>query len=791
MSNKFSELINHLNVRACFLIDDDFEHISDAEQIICDMIQLNPADQLMIIDKLQQLPSSNISLKETYDYLFRSFSELDETLKTRILRTGKIIKLLETVRETEINKNVHDLALKIQAMLNELTQSNEDEVSKLFLRYGISQKLANYEFIIDEIDSIDGSSKRIYKEIGSNVWDDIESDLQNLEVRKNEFVLFVVDKNLDGNNDAGETFIRDFLLKRTVKENIISVIYTSKKEDVVSSSLENDVYVFQVSKTEGSKQDKMAEGFAKCSYVHLFKLIKRIHSESIDDSFSFALKRTENMNFLAKMAKIEGVTSLEIIEKWIEQLKNQYIIEKLFNADAGGVPQYNQIAGLTKFINEKYLSEEVDRIVEEEIERKIHELNTYEIFDYTVNSKQLPPAPGDVFLIDNEIFVLVGQDCDTIVRVGKESLSRNTKNADLLRATFQINNFNEKLKIEPKEILFNYFKSIEGEVGALSVKFENMCFADFEILDTCVFNPTGQFMLSLDASLPIENEALLPEYWKRYYQGLQNQLNKVVEYQQVLDTAGKDIRELANNQLSIYNFVHDTKLNNISFKGRRICRLVGQFKDVLIKNYWEYRSRIGYNGILFNELIPYSINKVECQNQGETDVEYLSVDNLKAYLKFERGKSLQDMVLVINKGDLTPLIPTIQLSSSLIEIHEFYYDNVTKVKIVKIVMADGGIGIKVIKPCRVHGSKKLIDKDQINVYDIVDDTLRQRLIKEKPEKLKYLDSEEEVDFFEGKGPRRFPIGDLQRGISIPALQIEIMLDKGVIKINNKQLDDAS
>ncbi|MDR6884308.1 hypothetical protein [Bacillus sp. 3255] len=788
MSNRFSELINHLNVRACFLIDDDFKQVSDIEQIICDMIQLNPADQLMLIDTLKELPGSNSALKETYENLFKSFSELDETLKTRIFKTGKVIKLLETVTESEVNKNVHCLALEFHAMINELAQSNEDDVSKLFLRFGISEKLGNYEFIIDEIDSVYGSSKRIYKEIGSNVWDDIETDLRNLQVRSNEFVLFIVDKNLDGNTDAGETFIRNFLLNRGVKENIISVLYTSNKEEVVSSSLENDVYVFQVSKTESSKLDKMAEGLAKCSYVHLFKLIKKIHSESIDDSFSFALNRIENMNFLAKMAKIEGVTSLEIIEKWIEQLKNQYVVEKLFKAGDGEEPQYNQIAGLTKFINEKYLSEEVDRVIEEEIERKIHELNTYEIFDYTVNSKQLPPAPGDVFLIDNEIFVLVGQDCDTIVRVGKESLSRNTKNADLLHAAFKISSFNEKLKVEPKELLFNYFKNARGEVGVLSVKLENMSFADFPVLDTCVFNPNGQFELSLDASIPIDKEALLPEYWKRYYKDLQNQLNRVVEYAQLLNAAGKDISNLANNQLSIYNFEHDSKLNKISFKGQRICRLVGQFKDVLVKNYWEYRSRIGYNGILFNEFIPFLINNVECQVQGETDVESLSTDDLKTFLKFERGKSPQDMVLVINKSDLTRLIPDIQLSNSLIEINDFYYDNVTKVKIVKIVLAGGGIGIKVINPCKVHGSTKLIGKEHINVYDIVDDMLRQRLIKEKPDKLKFMDSGEELDFNEGKGPRRFPIGELRRGISIPALQIEIILHKGVIKI---QLDDAS
>ncbi|MNW33613.1 hypothetical protein D3C74_105780 [compost metagenome] len=756
--SRFHELIENLNVKLVVMIENDFTAITDEEEVLTSILNVNSNDLDLLLSELNVGIIKSSMIKKFVSNL----NSISNPQKNKAIKGKRVIELFLSIYKDEDQtlKELYEEAQEVKELIKDIIYSNSSS-AEILLKYGIVNDLPSYKLFFDELMSITPrKSIRIYKEVPPVEWNNITSDIENIGIEKNEFSLFIVDKLLGEGEATGETFILDYLLKETGK-NIISIIYTSKHQDSNVNKL-SDYYIVQVSKTDPKFLEQVVEGLATCAYVHLFRRLKEIYLYSIEATFDMALDRRENMNYLAKMAHEEGTTTYDLITSWVDQLKNEVISNQLFHVTS--VPsEYTFISGLTNFLNEKFIVRE-QKALDYLFEKRIQNLNTYELFDYTVNKRNLPPAPGDIFEIDGEYYVLVGQDCDTIVR--NDKVERNTKNADLLKCIFLQDPINEKIKTEPRSVTFNFFKADDDEIGALSIKLNDGTVCDFSVLDTCTFNTDGFCALSITDPLDKLLKNVVPKAWDKYYVILQQQFNLIKEFKCILEKQGKDILNIATNDISAYNY--QEKDGYITFPIRRVCRLNGEFKDFLIRNYWNYRSRIGVNTIAFTDTETVQLKKVEYGYPGQ---KYIIVEQeYQGIVKREKQKSILDSEMIVNADILKQLCPNLMTDRNMIVITDTVCNDIkTKTLFEKIIEDNVCVGIKITLPYIIKPHNKLINKKSITLFDLFDSELLTDFHNQKPEIFKFLDTEEDIPTYIERKPFVFAIENLSNGLYIPKI----------------------
>lgn len=769
--SKFQELLENLNVQLVVIIENDFTVITDEEEILSSILNINLNDLELLLNELNMDFSDGLKIKEFVNKL----NNIDHPNKSKAIKGKRIIDLFLSIYKDEdpLIWDLYEEAEIIKDIIKDIVKERSNS-AEILLKYGIVNDLPNYKTIIDELMGITPKkSLRIYKEVPPAEWDNITIDIERLEIKKNEFCLFIVDKLLGEGEASGETFILDYLLKESNK-NIISIIYTSKPQDNDINKL-SDYYIVQVSKKSSEYFEQIIEGLAECAYVHLFRRLKDIYLYSIEDTFDMALNRRENMSYLAKMAKEEGATTYDVITNWINQLRNEMISNQLFY-ESSFPSEYTFISGLTNFLNDKFIMRE-QKHVDYLFEKRIQNLNTYELFDYTVNKRNLPPAPGDIFIIDGEYYVLVGQDCDTIVRNNK--VARNLKNADLLKCSFSQELIDEKIKIDSRNVIFNFFKANEDEIGALSIQLNDGTVCDFSVLDTCTFNSDGTCSISINEPLDKALRNALPKAWAKYYNRLQEHYNLINEFKIILEQQKKDISNIATNDISAFNYT--TSEGNYSFPIQRVCRLTGEFKELLIRNYWNYRSRMGVNTIALTDTETIQLKKIEYGYPGQKFK--IIEQTYQGIIKREKQKSMLESELIVSAGILKDICPFLTTDKNMIAIAGSSCNDVKyKTSFEKIIEDNVCIGVKITLPYIVKPHNKIINKKNITLLDLFDAELTSIFIQQKPEFFIFLETGQEIPTYEEKRPRSFTIEQLSYGVYIPKIRTKIVLDNGNIEI---------
>ncbi|GIP22904.1 hypothetical protein [Paenibacillus sp. J22TS3] len=771
MTSKFHSLVNYLNAELFVFIENEFEVRDKPEEILSWLILMPIQDKNLLVEELKIVDS--VELSDEFNDMFNEFSkvEIDDT-QYELINAGELELALEDSKyEFLLNKIKY-----LKEILEPIMEKNY-ELKPLFLKYGCGIYPLYCDDILSEI-TTPRRSIRIYKSLP-----EVKSFLEQVEERltTSQFCVCIVDKAIDNEMEAGVNFVRSLLEQRDKKRekghsvvNIASVIFTSN-EEVSQPKSREDYFIIQTSKSE---INSMAKGLALCAYTEVFDKLKYIHQESIESATNVAWTRKENVRYLIEMANIEGITPFEAIQYWFKLNIENGISRKLIQGQADTQNQYKYVIGLTHFLNEEWI--DIYEDAHFELETEFQELNTFEIFDYTVNLQHLPPAPGDIFKINDTYRVLVGQDCDFIVRQKEKGILRNAKNADLLKATFEHNGSVDKITHGSNEIKINHFKNSDGRIGKLNISFNGQETSDFLLLDTCAFNQDGNCEILLNEDLREDVKRLLPSFWHDYYKTIQL---KILKAKEVNDKV-KDLELLKNNNKTIFDY--QINGNKITFPFKRVCRIKKEFRDVILKFYWNYRGRSGINTI--GNTIGQEINipKFIYGTPGN----FSEKENFGEFQTYQvKYSANQETIIVLN---LQSCLRHIQFlrdieSEQIVIKDESYIDEKTNISFEKIKDDSGEIiSLKIVRPLVVENTGNFIVRDYFNFSEL--------LTREQIERLTVLGNFTFSDFNSQSHTMKdenmlfieLPIHVLRSGIRILSLGVEFYLNR--TKISCREID---
>jgi hypothetical protein len=206
-----------------------------------------------------------------------------------------------------------------------------------------------------------------------------------------------------------------------------------------------------------------------------------------------------------------------------------------------------------------------------------------------VNEAGLPLENGDIFDIEDQLFILVMQPCDLAYRDDDSGARNETQMARLL-----LLEQSDQWRRSPATLPKGLRAAIQGlehglEDPGFIAKLKPVRHLSLELLDLCCFDPEGKARLDLDRSPP---PALVPGQLKRY-----QELRKLVESssrsRQRSKHAGRVFLD-TNGDLSVkprWNL----KSRKIRFDVRRVARLSAPYSAQLLTAFAHDVSRAAYD----------------------------------------------------------------------------------------------------------------------------------------------------------------------------------------------------
>ncbi|PZM62174.1 hypothetical protein [Paenibacillus dendritiformis] len=783
MDNNFSQLLTGLNVGLIVLIDDDFVLETNSERIVSEIACMRKGELEFLIQAFIKANLGDVA--QHIQNTMREFHDLpiNEENWPSLKQVKRIVYYLDKIGTNE--------AFSVKYMMEELItlvhqqMHSNFEFCDILLRYGVGVKKGNSYW--DILKYVEKASIRYYKRKPA-----VEIILEDMDesLLPAQFCICIVDKKLE--DDDGVRFIKEELFPLCPNKNLISIIYTSNPENVDIENLTRqqellDYYLVEVDKGADDAIIKLTQHLALCAFVELFNRLSKIQSSSIEKSFKLALSRKNNMVYLASMAHEEGITPFEAISNWYQLATQYWMVKEMMDNTHFSVYQY--IQGLTRFLKEEYFQIENSAKIEEE--SMIQDLSNFEIFDYTVNQQNQPPGVGDVYeLADGKYAVLVGQDCDLVVRGTK--VTRNTKHADLLKADFIPTRIFEKVKKESKTVEFDYFcRNVDkiSQFGVLKVKFENPLTSDFIILDLCTFNQDGKSVLNISTELIPEVKNVIPLAWRAYHSKLIRTLEQYLQYRELCESAELGVEILRTNDIATIDYQKTE--NTISYPVRRICRIKKEFRDILLKSFWEYRSRTATNTIGLIETEKISNLDIQIGYPGQKHCTLNSLE-VEAYIrksnKRSRNREIQKLPLILKIDTLkTEHTQIKEIHDDIIQIDgKSVTHPETKIVFTKNINENNIDSVSITVPYRLEYNEKILQKDSFTLPELL--TLEQmKIVEAKKNDIYFVletPREEKKQIYDTKRNKyvKLEVEQLLKGVIIPELNIKIQICDGIIKI---------
>ena len=782
-NNKFLQLLEGLDTGLIILIDDDFYlKEDDLESVICDLICIKSEDQSLFLEKLNGLQDELFLAMTEFVELFNMLPKLEKDfiLITDLKKINRYLDKFDVIEVERVKDSVEKILKLLESQI--ITQPI---LRDLLIRYGLGLgAVESYNNIISLSNNI---SLRVYKEKP-----EINSILEDIKetTKETQYCICIVDKVLP--RVDGVHFVRNELVPSTKDQKIISVIYTSKPDRNTDPNDLKDYYVFEVDKSEEEALDQLTYGLALCCYVEVFNTLKEIHSTSLNKAFHLALSRKNNMIYLASMANEEGITPYEAISRWFQLAAEYQIGNEIIN----DYSQYHFLLGLTQFLHEEFLI--LEKKLEIEEETLIQNLSTFEIFDYGINLQHQPPAPGDIYrLPDGNYAVLVGQDCDIIVR--GSDVERKAKNADLLRAEFVETHISDKIQERvfrnSQTLDLNYFRKSDelSSCGVLRIKFEDHLTSDFIILDLSTFNQDGKTLMNLDPSSSLSTiNKVIPLSWGKYYEILKNKLIQYNVHKEFCEEHDVDLNVFKINDYSAIDFVVRDK--EIDYGLRRVCRIKKEFRDILLNNYWEYRSRIGINtiGLIEKEQIFYLDIKIAFPG---FEPELIDINVTSFIRKTNSRRKNGDPRKTPLYLEIKELKESIQLTERYPQISKIVSDSieivsssctVTNIKFSKVILDNIIDSVLITVPFEISNTGQYLMQDKFLITNILNNEQKIKA-KEIADTLYYVtqDNPDQKIPLYNVSKRKFiqlETKILKETIFIPLLGLKIFISTGTINV---------
>lgn len=574
---QLKKIISHLGASCLVFVENDFVPVSDNKKIISKYLILPIKCKLSLQDKLRKLGKG-----EFVDQLLlfeEKFNTIEHTeTKDAYLQTGEIDSYLKTLGNIG---NISDC-------INEICTKISKDIAPIFFQYGIIESHPDqYNDLFNEF--LNPNSELIlllYTNITPSDIIDFKDTLISIMSTNESFsFIAIIDNKLGSGEDSGVKIANEYIkniVDDTPKMSVYSIVFTSQKPPVDNNDFDNGYYQV-VAKSDNAAKD-ISKALSLIAFTKTFSYIHGKTTEAVLHVPKIIKENKHSIAYIVNKANDEGILPYEAINLWYENAVN-YLVNK-FIIEEKSDHFLTSTIGLVKLFAEHYNS-----CLQNDC-ASLKDIDTNEIFDYTINKKHLPIAPGDVFLSNEVYYILIGQTCDVSLR---SDMTRNSNIALLVNASFETLTNKQKCKskvIREKEyVKLNCFKNQDNCVGFLKIelKTKSTIHVDFDIIDLAVYNENGECKINTNNSLSDNIKKYLASSIEGNYDKIKEKLLKILSIPEDIRGVLKD----KDNGILEYKKEGD----DISYPYKRICRIKGNFNRLIHDNYWNYRSRIDLNEI--------------------------------------------------------------------------------------------------------------------------------------------------------------------------------------------------
>ena len=576
--NMLKSIFDMQNIKYVISVDDCFSAL-DLVKMRADL----SSEMVKDISKVQSV--------SCYEEIKSDYEDLAEELELNPGQNVPVNEFVENLTENQLeiclreyNTNSSNYTEQRDGIVRFLEKLKNDGIIEKYLTVDSTAKAERIDVAAEGM--VNGAILWLIDRSFSNV---SESTDAGLELAKN--------KATSSDNSTNYIFMMTSLSNESdeATENVYEIEH-QLDELLSDSSMEVSSLIYYISKDRVIKgkdnivAKQIAFGFKRKLCYELMNMYCQALSESSNQVKSLLTDiNPRTLNYLL-VNKVEsnGESYFDFFSRLVKLFeKNKYdeiLIEKRSKISEK-IEEY-------RVLGQNFIDEDVSS--QEETSNELNTILRQEIYNTYVNKYCREIASGDIFLINEEYFILVTQACDTFLR---KNGTRKLENAILLKIE---NNYKGKYKYK----LPCFFEN-NMDYDNPFVCYQKTCVIPFEMLDLCVLNDNGEACISIecfDSSFNLDC-GFTPNYKAR--------LKNIVKKLSLLNTNKIKVEEFFENNcqddelLAIKDAFNNVicesgALGNFSvidgylkYPIKRVCRLDERNTVSLINDYGNSLSRVG------------------------------------------------------------------------------------------------------------------------------------------------------------------------------------------------------
>ena len=609
----------------------------------------------------------------------RLLAELAGISYELVEKSRKLIETLQGIKfdwergaERKLSWYLRDMELAdSQNIFEQITQEEVILCEDVLKKYAIGI-ITSSLFIPELVIAYDSNGERLPIRLFFDFYDDSRQILKNEMVKcieeQENFVCLIDDqlgKESNCSNDIISFICSDI---RNANEYGTYLLLSSKSKQEYER-FDSRIHISYLKKDNSYLEDEnyikdIVSALIKSNYSMLINQMKSKKIEAIEKAYNYALENKDIAIYLAYMAENEGITNFDVIQEWLELRERFYWMNDKAEQEKKQIIALSSLLGTSEITEDSYELELSDSA----------SIRTFEEYDYEVNKYYKAISPGDIFYIEGngkyKYFLLIGQECDHVVRKTRNTYRRKNQICILLPLEVlphvyvpkkgQGNSFE-------KAVLGN-FKTKEGDIVSVSVDFTEEYEIDDMILDLCAYRNTGDAYLYLDDELCGEKKYLTTYAMQKRYKNIQN---KFATYE---DMKSKGFFDIMKESLDaecdkvVSRYDYDYQNNVVSFPVRRICRLK-KYTSLMNKMYSEHTWRQAFDTINLDDM---EMVQIELYVQGNM-VAYLET-GVQSTTNRNKNKDRDRITWFIKKNSLKNEIKKTGADDNLLELIPFGND---------------------------------------------------------------------------------------------------------------------
>lgn len=438
---------------------------------------------------------------------------------------------------------------------------------------------------------------RVYTDFSAQDKAHFERSVSEL-TSNNGYVFCIIDDHMQQENRADE--ILKLIADNAAYQKKVGCVLVTSGNNSNKARYDSNIHVEFIQKqTVTTKRAidnfniQLSMAYLKSLYRVMLANLQIAKKEAIDTVFENLYKDVDTAIHISTMARIEGVTNFEMINKWIFSKERNEIEEQR-------ISDIKNIIALSNVLNNLQESTSIRK------DETGNELYSNDSYDKTVNILHKMIDVGDVFDVNGSYYVLIGQECDLGLRSTGE---RKTEVLEFVAAHIY-DSATEIIKNQftYEQAIIANFPTEDGSLKYLTVNCGKRYYAKPEVFDICTYNCDGKSIINISKPLEQDVKTLLSEGLINLYAQIQqhfqefSHVKQMIEDEQLFKSFVK-IVGLSNEKNQVigydeYLFENDT----VTYPIRRVCRL-RKHAQLLHRMYLNYRGRQAEEAVCFSRYI--------------------------------------------------------------------------------------------------------------------------------------------------------------------------------------------